>query len=87
MNDTAEINEAATDTAPEVEKIKGNKKFSDEQISEIRRLRALKSDEGAVLWSHKKLADKFGTTAGLISQIVRNRSYKDPNYTPVNDGK
>jgi hypothetical protein len=80
----------ATNTGSPVlaNKPKGNKRFTDETIKEIRRLRALRDPEtNAVLWSHAKLADKFECNAGQISQIVRNRSYKDPDYTPVNDGK
>ena len=64
--------------------------FSTEQIAEIRKLRAEKVEDGeragSPVWSHAKLAEKFGTKAGTISQIVRNRTYKDSNYTPVNDG-
>lgn len=62
-------------------------KFTPEQITEIRKLRAEKDEEGKPVWSHAKLAAKFGTGAGTISQIVRNRTYKDENYKPVNDGK
>jgi len=68
------------------------KKFSTEQINEMRGLRALShptghQKAGKPIHSHKALADQFGTAAGVVSQIVRNRVYKNPNYTPVNDGK
>lgn len=70
----------------------GRKKFTDEQVTEMRSLRALKHPEGhdkvgKPIHSHKALADQFGTAAGVISQIVRNRVYKNPDYVPVNDGK
>ena len=66
--------------------------FTPEQIAEIRNLRAKKHPEGhdkagSAVHSHKALGLRFGTTAGVISQIVRNRTYKNANYTPVNDGK
>lgn len=69
-----------------------NRRLTDEQIKEIRALRALRHPDGhdkagSPVWTHKALADKFGTQAGVISQIVRNRSHKDPDYKPVNDGK
>jgi hypothetical protein len=74
----------ATPAAPKADA----KRFSDAQITEIRSLRAQKNEAGTgPEWSHAKLAAKFGTTAGVISQIVRNRTYKDANYKPVNDGK
>lgn len=89
---------AIKETAPEV-KIKPSVqngdvmagRFTMEQIKEIRALRAMRYPEGhekanQVCWSHKQLAEKFGTTPGVISHIVRNRTYKDPDYTPVNDG-
>lgn len=83
------MNAQTTQGAPAAEapKADARKKFSDDQIKEIRKLRAEKNDAGGPVHSHAKLADRFGTTAGVISQIVRNRTYKDPNYTPVNDGK
>lgn len=64
--------------------------FSQDQIDEIRSLRAEVHPEGhdkagKPVWSHAKLADKFGTNAGTISMIVRNRTYKDPDYKPTND--
>lgn len=65
--------------------------FTPEQIAEIRALRAEVHPEGTEkagkpVWSHLALAKRFGTTAGGISQIVRNRTYKNPDYVPVNDG-
>lgn len=75
-------------TAAEAAPAKSMGRFSPEQISEIRTMRAERSEEtGRPAWSHAKLAERFETTAGVISQIVRNRTYKDPNYTPTNDGK
>lgn len=85
--------EATTQPAPEpANNGSARKSFTPEQIKEIRDLRAEKHPDGSEkagqpVWSHKKLGDKFGTSAGVISQIVRNRTYKDPEYTPVNDGK
>lgn len=66
-------------------------RFTDDQIKEIRSLRAMvypagHEFEGRVCWSHAALARKFNTNAGTISQIVRNRTYKDENYVPTNDG-
>jgi hypothetical protein len=72
-----------------VDKVVPRRSFNAEQITEIRALRAEKIVEGekagSPVWSHAKLAAKFGTTAGVISQIVRNRTYKDPEYVMVND--
>jgi len=70
----------------------GRKKFTDEQVAEIRRLRSLCYPDdhpkaGKPTHSHKALADQFETAAGVISHIVRNRVYKNPDYVPVNDGK
>lgn len=62
------------------------KKFDEKTIAMIRRKRAEKNEAGSAKHSHAALAKEFNTTAGTISQIVRNRSYKDPNYKPVNDG-
>ena len=68
------------------------RRFTDEQITEMRALRAERHPEGhdkagQPVWSHAKLAAKFDTKAGVVSHIVRNLTYKDPNYTPTNDGK
>jgi len=61
-------------------------RFTDEQIIDIRGKRALKNEAGdGPAHTHKALAEMFGTSAGVISQIVRNITYKDPEYTPVND--
>lgn len=59
--------------------------FSKEQIAQIRELRAEKKEDGKPVHSHAALAAQFGTTAGVISHIVRNLSYRDEAYTPVND--
>lgn len=71
--------------------VKTRASFTQEQIAEIRSMRAERhpaghDKEGQPVYSHAKLAAHFGTTAGSISQIVRNRTYKNPEYTPVNDG-
>lgn len=64
------------------------KRFTDDQIKEIRDLRAQVDPETKKpTWSHAKLAAKFNTGAGTISQIVRNRTYTDEKYVAVNDGK
>ena len=76
-------NAAVADTA---EAKASRKKFTPEQIAEIRSLRAEQDENGKPVYSHAKLAEQFGTKAGVISHIVRNLSYKDENYTPVNDG-
>lgn len=58
-----------------------------EQIAEVRALRALTKEDGSgPVHSHMALAKRFGTTAGSISQIVRNMTHKDPSYTPTHDG-
>lgn len=82
---------AETAPAPAAEPAKSGR-FTPDQITEIRSLRALKHPDGTEksgkpVHTHAGLAAMFNTTAGVISQIVRNRSHKDPNYTPVNDGK
>lgn len=67
---------------------KGKGKFPPETIAAIRADRAKRDpDTGKIVYSHLALAKKYNTVAGTISQIVRNRAYKDPNYVPVNDGK
>lgn len=71
-----------------VKRQEGRKKFTPEIISAIRADRALRDTEtNKILFSHAALATKYGTVPGTISQIVRNRAYKDTNYFPVNDGK
>lgn len=77
-------NEAAENTAAAAPK-SGLKRFSEEQITEIRRLRALKGENGKAQYSHAALAKQFDTKPGVISHIVRNLTYQDPNYVPVND--
>lgn len=77
--------------APAAAPAVGRKTFSVEQIAEIRALRAEVHPEGTdkagkPVHSHAQLAKQFGTTPGSISQIVRNRTYKNPDYVPVNDG-
>ena len=67
-------------------KLPGRKVFTDETIAEIRALRAEKREDGKPLHSHAALAKRFDTMPGAISHIVRNRTYKNPNYVPVNDG-
>lgn len=69
----------------------GGAKFTDAQIKEMRNMRAERhpkghAKEGKPVYSHAKLAEKFGTNAGTVSHIVRNRTYKDPAYKPTNDG-
>jgi hypothetical protein len=62
------------------------KRFDDETIKEIRAKRAEVDEEtGKPVYTHGALAKEFGTSAGRISHIVRNMTYKDPDYTPVND--
>lgn len=66
---------------------KQRERFTPEIINEIRTKRAETDQEtGRAVYSHKALAEMFNTTPGTISQIVRNRVYKDANYKPVNDG-
>lgn len=81
MSETAE--EVKAEALP-----KGRGKFPPETIAAIRADRAMRDAEtGKIIYSHAALAKKYNTVPGTISQIVRNRAYKDPNYTPVNDGK
>ncbi len=89
--DAAEPKPADAKPADAAEPKKANRRFSDDDIKKIRALRAEVQGEGdpkpgSPKWSHAKLAEKYGTTAGVISQIVRNRTYSDPNYKPTNDG-
>ena len=85
-------NEPATQEAPQeapqdqASARRGRAMFTPEQIKEIRALRAEKREDGKPLHSHAALAKQFGTTAGAISHIVRNRTYVDKTYTPTNDG-
>jgi hypothetical protein len=86
--------DAATTAAAPAKKERGPApgRYTPEQVREIRQLRSLRHEEGTEkagtpIWSHAKLAEKFDTNAGTISQIVRNRTYKDENYVPNNDGK
>ena len=81
-----EVGEATEKPEGEASK-PGSKRFTPEQIKEIRDLRAEKREDGRPLHSHAALAKRFGTNAGAISHIVRNRTYKSENYVPVNDGK
>lgn len=89
---SAAAEEAPVAEAPAAEVNRGPRQsFTDEQIKKIRSLRAEvhpagDPKAGQPVYSHKKLADEFNTTAGVISQIVRNRTYKDPDYKPTNDG-
>lgn len=79
-----QVQEGATAEAPKEKKQRGQ--FSKEQVAEIRALRAeTDAETGKPVWSHAKLAERFDTKAGVISHIVRNLSYSDPDYTPVND--
>lgn len=73
----------ATETAAPAKQFAG--RLTPEQIKEIRELRAESKPEGGPVYSHAALAARFGTNPGAISQIVRNRSYKDENYVPTND--
>ena len=77
--------EAGTIEKPEPLRQVGHKKFSDAIITEIRALRNERDAEGKTVWTHAALAENFGTQAGTISQIVRNRVYKDENYVARND--
>ena len=63
--------------------------FTAEQVAQIRADRAVPAEEDPTrpANSHAMLATKYGTTAGVISQIVRNRTYKDAAYTPTFDGR
>lgn len=70
---------------PQVEPRKGNRRFDDDQIAEIRRLRSLTNEDGRPTHSHAAIARKFNTQPGVISHIVRNLTYQDPNYVPTND--
>lgn len=84
--------EAASEGSAAAENGPSRSRFTPEQIVQIRNLRAERHPDGSEnagkpIYTHAKLADMFGTKAGVISQIVRNRSHKDPNYVPVNDGK
>lgn len=80
--------EPATKEAPQDQASvrRGRAMFTPEQIKEIRDLRAERREDGKPLHSHAALAKQFGTTAGAISHIVRNRTYVDGTYTPTNDG-
>ena len=80
--------EPATKEAPQDQASvrRGRAMFTPEQIKEIRDLRAERREDGKPLHTHAALAKQFGTTAGAISHIVRNRTYVDKTYTPTNDG-
>ena len=78
-------NEPSEEATASEGKLPGRKVFTNETIAEIRALRAEKREDGKPLHSHAALAKRFETTPGAISHIVRNRTYKDPNYVPTND--
>ena len=83
----AKAGEEGSGEAPASEsKLPGRKVFANETIAEIRALRAERREDGKPLHSHAALAKRFETTPGAISHIVRNRTYKNPNYVPTNDG-
>jgi hypothetical protein len=63
----------------------GRRGFTPEEVREMRTLRAERHPDGRPVHSHNALAKRFNTAAGTVSQIVRNRSYRDENYTPVNE--
>lgn len=88
----AMVLEAASEGAAAAATAPKRSSFTADQIAQIRNLRAERHPDGhekagKPIYTHAALADMFGTKAGVISQIVRNRSHKDPNYVPVNDGK
>ena len=76
--ETEKVSEKKTDTR--------SLRLSADDVAKIRALRAQQDDEGRPKFSHGKIAEKFGTSAGIVSAIVRNLSYVDENYKPVNDG-
>jgi plasmid maintenance system antidote protein VapI len=53
-----------------------NAKLTELLVAEIREL----WDTGK--WSKGSLADKFGVTTSAIGNIVTNKTWKDPNYSP-----
>lgn len=62
------------------------KRFDEDTIKDIRAKRAMVDEEtGKPVWTHGALAAEFGTSSGRISHIVRNMTYRDPDYVPVND--
>lgn len=77
---------ADQDNATETQAPKGRGPLSDEIIKQIREDRAVANANGSPINSHKTLGDKFGVSPGVISHIVRNNTYTDPDYTPVFDG-
>lgn len=70
----------------EKQRAKPTGKLDPKVVADIRAMRAKQDSEGRPLHSHKAVADAYGTTPGIVSQICRNLSYVDPDYTPVNDG-
>lgn len=88
----AMLREAAGEGSAGAEVATKSTRFTADQVAEIRKLRAQRHPDGhekagKPVHTHAGLAALFNTKAGVISQIVRNRSHKDPNYTPINDGK
>lgn len=61
-------------------------RFTAEQIAAIRASRAEIDAEGKPVHTHASLAKEYNTSAGRISQIVRNITYTDRDYKPTNDG-
>lgn len=60
-------------------------RFNSEEVARIRSLRAERKEDGKPAYSHNALAEMFSTKAGTISALVRNMSYYDPDYVPIND--
>lgn len=59
--------EPAKPEAPKRNQGAGNRRLTDEQVAEMRRLWETERDS----WSYAKLAEKFGITTGAAGAIVR----------------
>lgn len=67
---------------------KSPRRFTPEEIKAIREMRAIPRDDNPARpkHGHAEIAEKFGRSGQQISNIVRNISHVDPEYTPVFDG-
>ena len=94
---SAEAQGEATSNSAEGTAAEGKAKIQRLNEAQVARIRELRNtpkadDPSKCAYTHKSAAElctvEFGftVTPGTISQVARNRSYKDPNYIPTYDG-
>ena len=96
-SNSAEAQGEATSNSAEGTAAEGKAKIQRLNEAQVARIRELRNtpkadDPSKCAYTHKSAAElctvEFGftVTPGTISQVARNRSYKDPNYIPTYDG-